>query len=91
MFSWRKLPSLVTLLKVILANRVTRLSDCLQTLGSFIKIMNISGQNLCATFFHGKSYVYILANYVLGYILGDFFTNSSGHLCYVEPSLAAML
>jgi hypothetical protein len=30
-------------------------------------------------FFHGKSVALILAEYGLGYILGDFFTNSSGH------------
>jgi hypothetical protein len=32
-----------------------------------------------ASFFHGTSYVFILTKNVLGYILGDFFTNSSGH------------
>jgi hypothetical protein len=32
-----------------------------------------------ATFFHGTNTVLILAKYGLGYILGDFFTNSSGH------------
>jgi hypothetical protein len=30
-------------------------------------------------FFHGLSYVTILAINGLGYISGDFFTNSSGH------------
>jgi hypothetical protein len=32
-----------------------------------------------ATFFLGKIYVLILTKNGLGYILGDFFTNSSGH------------
>jgi hypothetical protein len=31
------------------------------------------------TRFHGKSYVLILTKTGLGYILGDFFTNASGH------------
>jgi hypothetical protein len=34
---------------------------------------------LWATFFHPTSYVLILAKNWLGYIFGDFFTNSSGH------------
>jgi hypothetical protein len=55
-----------------------------------------NGSNLLDTFVHGKSYIhkcilkytYLLTKNVLGYILGDFFTNSSGHpdgvpkLCY---------
>jgi hypothetical protein len=32
-----------------------------------------------ATFFNGKSYAYNLTKNGLGYILGDFFTSSSGH------------
>jgi hypothetical protein len=32
-----------------------------------------------ATFFRGKMYSLILIENGLGYILGDFFTNSSGH------------
>jgi hypothetical protein len=36
-------------------------------------------RNDCATFFNGKSYVLILLNSGLGYILGEFFTNASGH------------
>jgi hypothetical protein len=31
-------------------------------------------------FFHGSGYVLILSKNELGYISGDFFTNSSGHL-----------
>jgi hypothetical protein len=31
------------------------------------------------TIFHGKSYVLILAEKGPGYILGDYFKNSSGH------------
>jgi hypothetical protein len=34
---------------------------------------------LWAAFFHGFSYALILAQKWLGYILGDFFKNSSGH------------
>jgi hypothetical protein len=33
---------------------------------------------LCATFFHGKSYEFKF-DFELSHILGDFFTNSSGH------------
>jgi hypothetical protein len=35
--------------------------------------------NFWATFVHGKSYVLILTKNCLGFILGDFFTNLSGH------------
>jgi hypothetical protein len=39
----------------------------------------ITSAKFLATFFHGTNTVLILAKYGLGYILGDFFTNSSGH------------
>jgi hypothetical protein len=48
------------------------------TLGSFLKIAVVA-QFLGATLFHSTSYVLIWAKQGLGYILGDFFTNSSGH------------
>jgi hypothetical protein len=35
--------------------------------------------NFGATFYHVKSYVLILTKNEVGYILGYFFTNSSGH------------
>jgi hypothetical protein len=35
--------------------------------------------NFGLLFFHGKSYALTLRTNGLGYILGDFFTNSSGH------------
>jgi hypothetical protein len=35
--------------------------------------------NILAAIFCGKHYVSILTKNVLGYILGDFFKNSSGH------------
>jgi hypothetical protein len=35
-------------------------------------------RNFCTPFFYDKSYVLILTNYGLSYILADFFTNSSG-------------
>jgi hypothetical protein len=38
-----------------------------------------SNTNYWATLFHSARFVLILTNHVLGYILGDFFTNSSGH------------
>jgi hypothetical protein len=38
-----------------------------------------SSAHFWATFFHGTSHVSILTKKMLGYILGDFFTNSSGH------------
>jgi hypothetical protein len=41
----------------------------------FLKIST----NTCDTFFHGKSYVSMLTKNGLGYNLGDFFTNASGH------------
>jgi hypothetical protein len=48
-------------------------------------------------FFHGKTCVLIFARNVLGYILGDFFTNASGHPAskvavtdeYIKTSLRA--
>jgi hypothetical protein len=37
-------------------------------------------------FYHGKSYAVILTKSGLGYILGDYLTNSSGHPdCHVFP------
>jgi hypothetical protein len=36
------------------------------------------------TFIHGKSYVLIITKNGLGHILGDFVTNSSGHLDFIE-------
>jgi hypothetical protein len=38
----------------------------------------MSATNFWATFFHGASYVIILTKTWWGYILGDFFANSSG-------------
>jgi hypothetical protein len=38
-----------------------------------------SSPNLGASFFRGKAPSSILTENRLGYILGDFFTNSSGH------------
>jgi hypothetical protein len=38
-----------------------------------------SSANSWAAFFHSTSYVLILSKNWLGCILGDFFTNSSGH------------
>jgi hypothetical protein len=38
-----------------------------------------SSPKFCATFFPSVEYVLILTKYALGYIFGDFFTNSSGH------------
>jgi hypothetical protein len=47
-------------------------------LGSFLKLLR-SRTYFWATFFHDESYISILTNNVLGYILGHLFTNSSGH------------
>jgi hypothetical protein len=41
-------------------------------------------QNYWANFFHGKNYVLYVTEIALGYILGDFFTNSSSHTA-TEP------
>jgi hypothetical protein len=38
------------------------------------------------TFFHGKSCVLIVVKNDLGYILCDFFSNSSGHPAYARPT-----
>jgi hypothetical protein len=38
-----------------------------------------SSQHFCQLFLFGNSYVSILTKLVLGYILGAFSTNSSGH------------
>jgi hypothetical protein len=46
--------------------------------GSFLKIKK-SSKNNWAICFQSKSYVLIMAKNGLGYILGDFFKNSSGH------------
>jgi hypothetical protein len=47
------------------------------TLGCFLKILK--QPNYLSYFFHGKIYVFILTKNRLGHILGDFFTNTSGH------------
>jgi hypothetical protein len=47
--------------------------------GYFFQIKEIAYIDYWATYFHGKSYVFVLAKNGLGYILGDFFTNASGH------------
>jgi hypothetical protein len=64
-------------------SRVTRLSEFsphgrLFTFGSVLKITEV-GQIFWATYFHATSYVLIMTKIWLGDILGDFFTNSSGH------------
>jgi hypothetical protein len=42
-------------------------------------------------FFHGKGSALILTKKVLGYILGDLLTNSSGHpATHVEGDIGAM-
>jgi hypothetical protein len=57
--------------------RVTRLGE-ISPFGRCFENCKSSAKFL-ATFFHGTNTVLILAKYALGYILGDFFTNSSGH------------
>jgi hypothetical protein len=47
-------------------------------LGGFSKITELA-QIFGLLFPQRSSYVFILAKNGLGYILGDFFTNSSGH------------
>jgi hypothetical protein len=54
------------------------------TLVSFFNY--ISGPNICAIFSHENCYVLILTKSGLGYILGDFFINSSGHPAAVALS-----
>jgi hypothetical protein len=53
------------------------------SLGSFLKIIK-AAQLLCL---HGNIYVFVLTKNGLGYILGDFFTNSSGHPARVRKSV----
>jgi hypothetical protein len=50
-----------------------------------------SSQNNGATFFHGKSNVVIFTKNVFGYILGDFFTNASGHPGVYPPATNVQL
>jgi hypothetical protein len=63
--------------------RVTRLGEFppIRKLFTSIRVLKIT--EICsinwATFFRGANYELILTNNLLGYILGDFFTNSSGH------------
>jgi hypothetical protein len=49
------------------------------TLGSFLKMTEVCSPCFGATFFLGLSHALILPKNVLGYILSDFFTNSSCH------------
>jgi hypothetical protein len=53
------------------------LDDWLLTLGSVLKIASVI--LFWATFFCGTSFIIILANNWFCHILGNFFTNSSGH------------
>jgi hypothetical protein len=46
-----------------------------------------SNANFGATFFRSTSYVLIGTKHGLGYILGDFFTNSSGHPGWHAPKV----
>jgi hypothetical protein len=57
------------------------LGDCL--LGA-VFLTYRSSPHFWTTFFHCKSDVLILTKNGLGYILGDFFTNSSGHLGWLD-------
>jgi hypothetical protein len=53
-----------------------------------MKIAN-AAQTFLATSFHSKGCALILAKTGLGYILGDFFTNLSGHPgndCSLQPN-----
>jgi hypothetical protein len=52
-------------------------------LGVFFE--NDKKDNFFCYFTHGNSYVSILIKHGLGYILGEFFTNSSGHPACDEP------
>jgi hypothetical protein len=50
------------------------------TLGIFLKITKIHSTNNWTTFFYGKGYLRIrFHKNGLGCMLGDFFTNASGH------------
>jgi hypothetical protein len=55
-------------------------------LWAFLEIFR-SSANLLTTFSQSICSVFILTKNGLGYILGDFFTNSSGHLDYFPPFL----
>jgi hypothetical protein len=52
--------------------------DCLPTLSSFMKIIEIT-QIFGLPFLNGKRSAHIFTKNVLGYILGDSFTDPSGH------------
>jgi hypothetical protein len=47
-------------------------------LGSFVKMAKLA-QFFGVLFYHCKKYVLIVTKKLLGYVLGDFFTNASGH------------
>jgi hypothetical protein len=62
--------------------RVSRLGENssfwrLNTLGIFVKLTEMA--QTIGLFFRGKSYVFNFHRNGLGYILGDFFTDTSGH------------
>jgi hypothetical protein len=52
------------------------MDDCL-LLAGILKIIEVA--HIYGYFFHGQDYALTLTKNELGYILGDFFTNSSGH------------
>jgi hypothetical protein len=55
------------------------------TFGGLLKLTEVA-QVYVLLFPHGSGYVLILAKARLGYILGEFFTNSSGHPVWVQHS-----
>jgi hypothetical protein len=78
------------------AIRVTRFGEFsplgrLYTLGHFFKT-SLSSQNFGDTLFPRKSFVVKLTKYSLGFILGDSFTDTSGHAVgVVKSSTLALL
>jgi hypothetical protein len=66
----------------VIASSVTKLGEFspigrLFSLGIFFE--NYKRANILVYFFRGLNFELILAQNGLGYILGEFFTNSSGH------------
>jgi hypothetical protein len=52
------------------------LADCLLC-SDFLKMKGVA--HIWVTFFHGKGWALILTLNAMGYIFGDFFTNSHSH------------
>jgi hypothetical protein len=69
-----------------LGDRIGRIFAFWATVWAVLFVNYKSGQNFGAAFYHRKSYTIIWTQNGLGYILGDFLANASGHPDWFAPA-----